>query len=262
MPSVERSGVGISYEVAGHGFSLVLLHGLSVDGTSWRRAGYVDALSDRYRCISIDARGAGGSDKPDLPALHTMNDYLGDVEGVLDREAVDAFAVWGFSRGGAVALALAARHGTRVRAVVSTGAWDTRPYTLEDIGRTRSIMGAAEGGGMAAMLATWEPDEDPALPEWFRSTILDYDHRAWLAARYGGFCWPEIPVAAITPPALVIVGSREDPAGEAPRWAATLPDGRCVTIPERTHCGAFLATAPSLAHAEPFLDRAVGSRVR
>ena len=262
MPSVERAGVSISYEVAGQGFPLVLLHGLSVDGASWRRAGYVDALSHRYRCISIDARGAGGSDKPDLPALHTMDHSVGDVEGVLEREGIDAFAVWGFSLGGGIALALAARHGKRVRAVVSTGAWDTRPYTLEDIRQTRSIMDPSESGGMAAMLATWEPDEDPALPEWFRKTILDYDHRAWLAARYGAFCWPDIPVAAITPPALIIVGSREDPAGDAPRWAATLPDGKCATIPERTHCGAFLATEQTLAQARPFLDSAVDARVK
>jgi len=260
MPSVERAGVIVRYEVEGHGFPLVLLHGLSVDGVSWRRAGYVDALSGRYRCISIDARGAGGSSKPDLPALHMIDHYLGDVEGVLEREGIGDFAVWGFSFGGAIGFALAARYGRRVRAVVSTGAWDTRPYTLEGIRRTRSKMDAAENGGMAAMLATWESDESPALPDWFRTTILDYDHRGWMAARYGSFCWPEIPVSAITSPTLIIVGSREDPEGEAPEWAATLPDGRCVTIPERTHCGAYLAADHCLAQAVPFLDNAVGAQ--
>jgi hypothetical protein len=145
-------------------------------------------------------------------------------------------------------------------AVVSTGAWDTRPYTLEDIRRTGSSMDRSDSGGMAAMLATWEPDERPPLPTWFRTTILDYDHRSWMAARYGAFCWPEVQVAAITPPTLIIVGSREDPHGEAPAWAATLPDGRCKTISERTHCGTFLATAQCLAHAAPFLDNATHGR--
>jgi hypothetical protein len=43
MPSVERSGVVVRYEVDGDGFPLVLLHGLSVDAASWRRAvGYAD----------------------------------------------------------------------------------------------------------------------------------------------------------------------------------------------------------------------------
>ena len=56
MPSVERSGVVIQYEVDGDGFPLVLLHGLSVDAASWRRAGYLDALSDRYRCVSVRRR--------------------------------------------------------------------------------------------------------------------------------------------------------------------------------------------------------------
>jgi pimeloyl-ACP methyl ester carboxylesterase len=261
MPSVERSGVVIRYEVDGGGFPLVLLHGLSVDAASWRRAGYLDALTDRYRCVSIDLRGAGASDKPDLPALHTIEHYLGDVEGVLEREGIDEFAVWGFSFGAAIGFAVAARHARRVRAVVSTGAWDTRPYTLEDIRGTRARMDPSETGGMAAMLATWEPDERPALPGWFRTAILDYDHRSWMAARYGAFGWPEVPISAITCPTLIIVGSREDPDGEAPAWAAMLPDGRCETIPERTHCGTFLATARCLAHAVPFLDNAVPGRV-
>jgi hypothetical protein len=121
-------------------------------------------------------------------------------------------------------------------------------------------MDLSETGGMKATLATWEADERPALPDWFRSTILNYDHRAWLAARYGSFCWPDVPTSAITPPTLIIVGSREDPDGEATRWAGTLPDGRCVMIPERTHCGAFLATKQCLAHAMPFLDNAVRTR--
>jgi pimeloyl-ACP methyl ester carboxylesterase len=86
MPSIERSGVVIRSEIDGDGFPLLLLHGLSVDGASWRRAGYVDALRDRYRCVSIDAGGAGASDKSDVPALHTIEQYLGDVQGVLERE--------------------------------------------------------------------------------------------------------------------------------------------------------------------------------
>jgi pimeloyl-ACP methyl ester carboxylesterase len=223
MPSVERSGVVIRYEVDGDGFPLVLLHGLSVDAASWRRAGYLDALTDRYRCVSIDLRGAGASDKPDLPALHTIEHYLGDVEGVLEREGIDEFAVWGFSFGAAIGFAVAARHARRVRAVVSTGAWDTRPYTLEDIRRTRAHMDPSETGGMAAMLATWEPDERPALPGWFRATILDYDHRSWVAARYGAFSWPEVSISAITCPTLIIVGSREDPTAKHRRGPRCFP---------------------------------------
>jgi pimeloyl-ACP methyl ester carboxylesterase len=68
------------------------------------------------------------------------------------------------------------------------------------------------------------------------------------------FAWPEIVVSTITAPTLVIVGGREDPHGEAQAWAAQLPDGRAITIADRTHCGTFLATTQSLAAARPFLD--------
>jgi pimeloyl-ACP methyl ester carboxylesterase len=255
VPSIRGIGAEVRYELVGEGFPLVLLHGLSIDGASWRLAGYLDALADRYRCVVVDSRGAGGSEKPHMPALHSLDHYVEDVIRILDQEGLDECALWGFSLGGAVGFAVAARHPRRIRCVVATGAFDTQSYTLDDIRAMRPRLEAAEQGGMPAMLATWEGGEDPPLPEWFRRSILDYDHLAWLAARYGAFAWPEIVVSTITAPTLVIVGGREDPHGEARAWAAQLPDGRAITIADRTHCGTFLATTQCLAAARPFLDK-------
>jgi pimeloyl-ACP methyl ester carboxylesterase len=260
MPTIKSAGADLRYEVVGQGYPLVLLHGLSIDGTSWRLAGYLDELSARYRCLVVDSRGAGGSDKPDLPALYSLAHHVEDVMRILDHERVDECAVWGFSLGGAVGFALAAWHAQRVRAVVATGAFDTQPYTLQDIRALRPRLDAAERGGMSAMLATWEGEEEPPLPPWFRDIILNYDHRAWLAARYGAFGWPQIPPSDIAAPTLLIVGSREDPNAHAPAWAAKLPDARCVMIADRTHCGTFLAVTQCLAAARPFLDQKTDAR--
>jgi pimeloyl-ACP methyl ester carboxylesterase len=257
MPVVERADTKVHYRLHGAGFPLVLLHGHPLTGDSWGLAGYLDVLTKRYACITIDARGAGGSGKPVLPAHHALDLYVGDVLAVLDQEQIDSFAVWGFSRGGAVCLALAAACPERVRCVLSTGAFDLRPETLEDIEDGRGIVEKTRTGGMPAMLADWEPDEDPPLPDWFRRMILNYDPRAWMAARYASGCWPEIPAERIAAPTLVIVGSREDPNGDATRWVTRLARGRCTTLAERTHCGAFLATHESLAVALPFLGLAV-----
>jgi pimeloyl-ACP methyl ester carboxylesterase len=258
MPVVEHAGTAVHYEVAGAGFPLVLLHGLSLTGASWGLAGYLDELTRRYRCITVDARGAGGSGKPHGPASHALELYVGDVLAVLDHEQVGKFAVWGFSRGGAVGIALAAGCPERVRCLVLTGAYDLSPYTLEDIEEQQGIVAKTRAGGMPAMLADWEPGEDPPLPDWFRDTILEYDPRAWLAAQYAGWSWPEVPGDRIAAPTLVIVGSGEDPGNDAARWTAGLADGHSTTVPDRTHCGAFLATSDCLAAALPFLKGVVG----
>lgn len=258
MPVVVHAGTQIHYEVAGAGFPLVLLHGLPLTEASWGLAGYLDELTARYRCITVDARGAGGSDRPHIPASHCLDLHVGDVLAVLENEQIRECAVWGFSWGGMVGIALAATHPERVRCLVLTGASDMSPDTLEDIAEQK-IVPKTHAGGMPAMLADWADKEDPPLPAWFRDMILEYDARAWLAARYARWSWPDVPGDHITAPTLVIVGSREDPDGSASMWAAELADGQCVTLPDRTHCGTFLATSASLSAALPFLERVLGS---
>jgi pimeloyl-ACP methyl ester carboxylesterase len=154
----------------------------------------------------------------------------------------------------------------RVRAKLKSLDFDPDPVTLpgdpaEFSFLARLIVGPPDSPGEESF------DITVCTPEWLAQACNrvggiydpphhDYNHRSWMAARYGAFCWPEVPIAAITPPTLIIVGSREDPHGQAPAWVATLPDARCETIPERTHCGTFLATAQCLTHAIPFLDNA------
>jgi pimeloyl-ACP methyl ester carboxylesterase len=261
MPVVEHARTRIHYEVGGAGFPLVLLHGLPLTGASWRLAGYLDGLMRRYRCITVDSRGAGGSDKPHEPTAHALDLYVGDVLAVLENEHLRECAVWGFSWGGAVATALAADRPDRVRCLVLTGAFDIGGRTSEEIDEERPRLEKTRAGGMPAMLADWEPAEDPPLPGWFREMILLYDPRAWLAARYAGWTRPHVRDERITAPTLVIVGSREDPDGEAAHWADGLADGRSVTVPGATHCGTFLAAPASLAAALPFLDQALAGRV-
>jgi pimeloyl-ACP methyl ester carboxylesterase len=63
MQATSSDGVRIAFETAGCGQPLVLLHGFFGDRTSWRSAGYVDALAAQYLLVLIDARH-GRSDAP------------------------------------------------------------------------------------------------------------------------------------------------------------------------------------------------------
>ena len=56
MQATSTDGVRIEFETVGHGHPLVLLHGFFGDRTSWRSAGYIDALAAKFSLILIDTR--------------------------------------------------------------------------------------------------------------------------------------------------------------------------------------------------------------
>lgn len=117
MPSVcADDGTRIYYDTFGKhdGEPLVLIMGLAVDRWGWVRQRSM--LAKRFRCISIDNRGAGLSDKPHGPYdLFTM---AADVEAVMDAEGIDSAHIMGYSLGGVLAQVLAIRSSGRVRSLV------------------------------------------------------------------------------------------------------------------------------------------------
>jgi pimeloyl-ACP methyl ester carboxylesterase len=122
MPTVERSGVGIHYEVVeGSGPPLVLLHGMMGTSETWRIEGYLDALAGDFRLITIDLRGHGRSSAPHDPAAYSLAEFVADVVGVLDDAGADSAYVCGFSQGADISLALAGRHPDRIAGVLTLG---------------------------------------------------------------------------------------------------------------------------------------------
>lgn len=118
MPSVRsQDGTRIFYDTFGRadGEPLVLIMGLAIDRWGWLRQRTM--LGKRFRCISIDNRGAGLSDKP-RGGDYDLFTMAGDVEAVLDAEGIESAHVMGYSLGGVLAQVLAVRSPERVRSLV------------------------------------------------------------------------------------------------------------------------------------------------
>src|SRR2546425_2168443 len=96
-------GWEFAYEDAGSGPAVFLLHGLLMDASMWDAQ--VQALSDRYRVIRVEAPGHGRT--PPRPVGYTFEDEaqaLGNLARSLGMER----AVWGgHSMGGMKCLRLA-----------------------------------------------------------------------------------------------------------------------------------------------------------
>src|SRR5262249_3798426 len=63
MPTINRDGVQIYYEVHGSGPPLLLTHGYSSTSGMWQ--GQIAALSKHHKLVLWDMRGHGQSDYPD-----------------------------------------------------------------------------------------------------------------------------------------------------------------------------------------------------
>jgi pimeloyl-ACP methyl ester carboxylesterase len=85
--------------------AIVFLHGITMSGAVFKRQ--VAALSGEYRLVTIDLRGFGQSDKPQTG--YTEDVFVDDLKHVLDHLQLKRPVIAGWSMGGAIALAFAAR---------------------------------------------------------------------------------------------------------------------------------------------------------
>ena len=97
--------------------TLLLLHGLACDHTTWDPV--IDALARTHTVIAPDLLGHGSSDKP--RADYSVGGYANGMRDLLTILGVDTVTVVGHSLGGMIARGLAARRPDLVSGIVTMG---------------------------------------------------------------------------------------------------------------------------------------------
>jgi len=119
MPSVKANGIEIAYQEAGAGDPLLLIMGLGAPGAAWEK--HVEAYARHFRCIIMDNRGAGDSDKPAEDYTTAM--MADDAAGLLENLGIPSARVAGISMGSGIAQELALRHPAKVRSLALISSW-------------------------------------------------------------------------------------------------------------------------------------------
>jgi len=100
MPNVTANTIRMNYEEQGTGEPLILIPYLAADHACY--AFQVGEYAKHFRCISLDLRGTGGSDKP--PGAYTTALLADDVAGFMQAAGIREAHVAGLSLGGAIGM--------------------------------------------------------------------------------------------------------------------------------------------------------------
>lgn len=237
MPYSTISGPRIYYETYGEGMPLVFVHANPFDHRLWTFQ--ISRFSAFYRVISVDIRGYGRSDKPEVP--FTLADMMDDVVGVCRQEGVGK-AIWcGCSVGSGIALLATLEHPDMVEAAILVG------------GNARGSTNVQNR--VAAFLATQDLERflkgylselvapgflDKPLGRWVEKVFTENAHT--LSAKSiaqihsaRGACDMSDRLGGIKTPVLVVNGAHDNSLAAGTRTAGMIPGCKHVVLPDTGH---------------------------
>jgi class 3 adenylate cyclase/pimeloyl-ACP methyl ester carboxylesterase len=257
-----RDGVQLAYARMGQGLPLVktghwMTHIESdFDSAIWRP--YYQEMSRDNTFIRYDARGNGLSDR-EVPDV-CFEDFVSDLETVVDAAGLDRFALHGLSQGCAVSIAYAVRHPERVSHLVLLGG-----YAVGWKKRARTAAEKEAGDAMLTLVRLGWGQENPAFRQMFTSQFIPgatKEQADWFnefqrtsssaadAAR-NMIANGDVDVTSLLPQVRVptlVMHARHDarvPFEMGRRMAAGIPGARLVTLESQNHV--LLQSEPAFA---------------
>ncbi len=229
MPGFSHGPVELAYLDEGEGEPILLIHGFaSSKEVNWVQPAWVSTLTRAgRRVIALDNRGHGQSAKLYDPADYHTERMADDARALLGHLDIERADVMGYSMGARITAFLTQRHPERVRSATLGG---LGMHLVDGVGLPESIAEALEAPSLADVT-------DPqgrtfrAFADQTRS-----DRRALAACIRGSRqVMSRDEAAAIKPPVLIAIGSKDVIAGSPEELAAIIPGARAVSIPNRDH---------------------------
>ena len=236
MPYSTANGLRIHYEEHGEGPPLVMVHANPFDRRLFVHQ--VARFSPFFRCIAIDIRGYGLSDKP--THRFSLEDMVQDVLGVCDDLGIVQALFMGVSVGSGIALKIGLDHRIRARGLVLVGG-SSRPG-----GNIAKRIEAFTQIGPAKYRAAYMPELfAPGFPEtklgrWVMDMFGEDAHlldgrsiARIFEARGSENMLPRLD--GLDLPVLVVNGEHDNSLGRGRETAQNSPDAAHVVLPGTGH---------------------------
>ena len=261
---VRANGIEVNYELAGEGDCLVLIHGAGDSLGMWRDQ--VSALSGRFRVLTYDIRGFGGTELPDGDV--GVDGLAADLRELLRALDIESAYLVGYSMGGRIALQLAVETPVMVRALVLANS-GVAPASPEGRERRRVLIEALERGDAASVAErmtelSFSPglrERDPALFQRYREIKLANKPRSFARVWSAVMQSPPPDVSRLACPVLIIAGERDSfvPLASARATQGSIRGSRLEILPTG-HAAALEAPAEFNELVLDFLSQLDGNR--
>jgi pimeloyl-ACP methyl ester carboxylesterase len=241
MGAIEVDGLRITYERAGAGPALVLLHGYVGDGaTTWRRQ--IEGLRDEFTVVAWDAPGAGGSSDP--PESFGMAGYADCLARFVAGLGLERPHVAGLSFGSALALEFCRRHPAVPRTLVLASAYagwgGSLPAEVAEqrLRQALELASLPPGEFRAALLPTmFTEGTAPEDVEAFGASMLAFHPAGFRAMARASAEDLRDALPQVTAATLLVYGDKDvrAPRYVAQRLHAAISGSKLVVLPDVGH---------------------------
>lgn len=268
-------GLRLAYDVTGAGAPLLCLPGLTRNMEDFEPV--LDAFASRAQVIRMDFRGRGASDWGD-PATYQVPQEAADVVTLLDHLGLSRVTILGTSRGGLVALVLAALARPRLSGVIFNDigpevAPEGLAYIMDYLGKPPKARTLAEAAAAfprhyapafrdvpdatwAAMARRLFTESEGRLHNRYDPRLRDAVAPAFAPGATAPDLWPLFDALAGLPLGLIRgAGSNILSAATAAEMRRRRPDMAFADLPDRGHVP-FLDEAPAIRVIETVLEQA------
>lgn len=228
--------------------TIVLLHGLSANHTTWLPA--IKKFQEaKFNILAPDLRGHGFSDKTKKRASYRLPVFADDLDMILKKEGLKKIILIGYSFGGYVALQYALSHPQSLAALVLISTNHVSPLKYRGLGFLNPLAYTFLNG--LAWLLFWQKrknyyyfDQRTAKGYWQTTltglTTMPLTINFWMLSESLKIDFSRF-LEKITCPSLILRGHK-DPflnLKEALKMAETIKDSKLVVLGDSSH---FLAS--------------------
>ncbi len=240
--------------------AILLIHGLGWDSTLWRpQIAWLAAAG--WRVVASDLRGMGRTEKPDAP--YSIDQYEDDMAALLETMGIDGAVVVGFSLGGTIAMALAARHPALVSALMvacgsamSSREAEAGTEAMLERAATLGALRFAEEQAKAIFSPAWAAAHEQAVADFvvWRASMDQVGLRHAFRSSYGVDLRPEL--LAIEVPTRMLIAERDSFVSlETGREIAGCFGADLIVIEDAGHMASIEQPEAFDAALRAFLDR-------